>query len=264
MRNSFTVSFLKCVVTILILVFVASSSVMAQRKKGKKPSDKPVEAPAPAEKKEEKKEGIQPYEKVITAKAKTDKGLFSVHKLDDKYYYEIPDSLLGREMLMVTRIAKTADKIGYGGEELNNSVLRWERKDKKILLRVVSYNNVANDSLPVAISVRNSNFEPIVQSFDIKAITKDSTGVVIEVTTLFTKDVPAFGFDDASRKQYKITSLDESRSFIETIKSYPINIEARNVITYKSSEPPSNLQTGAISLEINNSMILLPKMPMKR
>ena len=68
---------------------------------------------------------------------------------------------------MVTRIAKTADKIGYGGEHLNNDVLRWERRDKKILLRVVSYNNVANDSLPVAISVRNSNFEPIVQTFDI-------------------------------------------------------------------------------------------------
>ncbi|MEO7989333.1 MAG: zinc-dependent metalloprotease [Chryseolinea sp.] len=263
MRKSFTVPSFKYVVAILILVFVAGSSAMAQRKKDKKPDAKPAETPAPAEKKDEKKDGIQPYEKVITAKAKTDKGLFSVHKLDDKYYYEIPDSLLSREMLMVTRIAKTADKIGYGGEELNNSVLRWERKDKKILLRVVSYNNVANDSLPVAISVRNSNFEPIVQSFDIKAITKDSTGVVIEVTTLFTKDVPAFGFDDATRKQYKITSLDESRSFIETIKSFPLNIEARNVVTYKSSEPPSNSQTGAISLEINNSMILLPKTPMK-
>ncbi len=263
MRKSFTVPSFKYVVAILIFVFVASSSVMAQRKKDKKPDVKPAETSAPAEKKDEKKDGIQPYEKVITAKAKTDKGLFSVHKLDDKYYYEIPDSLLGREMLMVTRIAKTADKIGYGGEELNSSVLRWERKDKKILLRVVSYNNVANDSLPVAISVRNSNFEPIVQSFDIKAVTKDSTGVVIEVTSLFTKDVPAFSFDDATRKQYKITSLDESRSFIETIKSFPINIEARNVVTYKSSEPPSNSQIGAISLEINNSMILLPKTPMK-
>lgn len=263
MKKNFTVSPFRFAVVVLMLLFAVNSSVIAQRKKDKKSDAKPAETPAPAEKKDEKKEGIQPYEKVITAKAKTDKGLFSVHKLDDKYFYEIPDSLLGREMLMVTRIAKTADKIGYGGEQLNNDVLRWERMDKKILLRVVSYNNVANDTLPVAISVRNSNFEPIIQSFDIKALTKDSTGVVIEVTSLFTKDVPAFGFDDASRKQYKITSLDESRSFIETIKSFPLNIEARNIITYKSSEPPSNSQTGAISLEINNSMILLPKTPMK-
>ena len=263
MYKSLTVSTLKYAAVVLMFLFFASSSMTAQRRKNKKSETKPVETPAPAEKKDEKKEGIQPYEKVITAKAKTDKGLFSVHKLDDKFFYEIPDSLLGREMLMVTRIAKTADKIGYGGEHLNNDVLRWERMDKKILLRVVSYNNVANDSLPVAISVRNSNFEPIVQTFDIKAISKDSTGVVIEVTSLFTKDVPVLGFDDASRKLYKITSLDESRSFIETIKSFPLNIEARNIITYKSSEPPSNSQTGAISLEINNSMILLPKTPMK-
>ncbi len=263
MRRIFTVLSLKYVAILFMLLFMISSPSLAQRKKNKKSDAKPSETTPAAEKKDEKKEGIQPYEKVITAKAKTDKGLFSVHKLDDKFYYEIPDTLLGREMLMVTRIAKTADKIGYGGEELNNAVLRWERKDKKILLRVVSFNNVANDSLPVAISVRNSNFEPIIQSFDIKAFAKDSSAVVIEVTSLFTKDVPAFGFDDASRKQYKISSLDESRSFIETIKSFPINIEARNVVTYKSSEPPSNSQTGAISLEINNSMILLPKTPMK-
>src|SRR6187551_1184621 len=261
MQKNFTVCTLKCAAIILML-FMAGSPLLAQRKKDKKETTKPVETPPPAEKKDEKKDGIQPYEKVITAKAKTDKGLFAVHKLDDKYYYEIPDSLLGREMLMVTRISKTADKIGYGGEELNNSALRWERKDKKILLRVVSYNNVANDSLPVAVSVRNSNFEPIIQTFDIKAFSKDSS-VVIEVTTLFTKDVPAFGLEDATRKQYKISSLDESRSFIETIKSFPINVEVRNVITYKSTEPPSNSQTGAISLEINNSMILLPKSPMK-
>ncbi len=262
MQRSFTVSTLKCAVLVLLFLFAVSSPMLAQKKKDKKSTTKPTETPPQAEKKEEKKDGIQPYDKVITAKAKTDQGLFAVHKLDDKYFYEIPDTLLGREMLMVTRIAKTADKIGYGGEELNNSVLRWERKDKKILLRVVSFNNVANDSLPVAISVRNSNFEPIIQTFDIKAFSKDSS-VVIEVTTLFTKDVPAFGLEDATRKQYKITSLDESRSFIETIKSFPINVEARNVVTYKSSEPPSNSQTGAISLEINNSMILLPKSPMK-
>lgn len=181
--------------------------------------------------------------------------------MDDKYYYEIVDSLFGREMLNVTRIAKTADKIGYGGEEINEQVLRWQQKDKKVLLRVVSYNNVASDSLPISESVRNSNFEPILQAFDIKAFGKDSA-VVIEVTLLFTKDVPAFGLDDATRKLYKITSLDEGRTYIESIKSFPINIEARNVLTYKATEPPSNSQTGAISLEINNSMVLLPKVPM--
>ena len=136
----------------------------AQKKK-KKEKDK--SAPA-AVQSADKKESLQPYEKVITSKAITDEGLFKVHKADEKYYYEIPDSLFGRDMLMVTRISKTAQNIGYGGENVRNQVVKWQKRDKKVLLRIASYNNVANDSLPVSISVRNSNFEPIVQIFDIK------------------------------------------------------------------------------------------------
>ncbi|HYG20706.1 MAG TPA: zinc-dependent metalloprotease, partial [Ohtaekwangia sp.] len=134
--------------------------------------------------------------------------------------------------------------------------------DKKVLLRIVSFNNVANDSLPIAQSVRNSNFEPIVQAFDIKAYGKDSS-LVIDVTSLFSKDIPALGLDEGRRKQYKVTALDDTRSFVEYIRSFPINIENRHVLTYKASEPPSNASTASISLEINNSMILLPKIPMK-
>jgi Met-zincin/Domain of unknown function (DUF5117)/Domain of unknown function (DUF5118) len=261
MKNTPLQNYAKIICIIIISLGIVLPTV-AQKKKNKKDAAPAATAtPPPAGEKKDEKGGIQPYEKVITSKAVTDLGLFAVHKVDDKYYYEIVDSLFGREMLNVTRIAKTADKIGYGGEEINEQVLRWQRKEKKVLLRVVSYNNVASDSLPIAESVRNSNFEPIVQSFDIKAFGKDSS-VVIEITPLFTKDVPAFGLDDATRKQYKISSLDESRTYIESIKSFPINIEARNVITYKATEPPTNSQTGAISLEINNSMVLLPVVPM--
>lgn len=243
----------------LIVLCLALYSVAIGQKKTKKDNDT---SPAQSnEKKEEKKEELQPYEKVITAKAVTDEGLFKVHKVDEKYYYEILDSLFGREMLMVTRISKTAQNIGYGGENVRNQVVRWQKRDKKVLLRIVSYNNVANDSLPISMSVRNSNFEPIVQIFDIKAFGKDSAAV-IDVTPLLIKDVPALGLDDERRKKHKVTTLDESRSFIEYIKSFPMNIEARNVLTYKASEPPSNSSTQSISLEINNSMVLLPKVPM--
>jgi hypothetical protein len=249
----------------LVLTFVAPT--IAQKKKKNKEEDakateQVVVPEKKEEKKDEKKEQIQSYEKVITGKAKTDEGLFRVHKIDDKYYFEIPDSILGREVLSVTRIAKTSTGIGYGGEELNSQVLRFTKKDKKILLRSVSYNNVASDSLPIAQSVRNSNFEPIIIAFDIKAYSKDSS-VVIDVANLLVKDVPAFGLDETRRKQYKVTALDEARTFVESIKSFPINVEARNVVTYKASEPPSNAQAATISLEINNSIVLLPKRPMK-
>jgi hypothetical protein len=257
--NSSLTRRISAVLTMAFLLAVVPS--FGQRKK--KEQAKPAAEAAPAEKKEEKKDGvIQPYDKVITAKAKTDDGLFKVHKVDEKYYYEIPDSLILREMLMVTRIARTAENVGYGGENIRNQVIRWQQKDKKVLLRIISYNNVANDSLPIAQSVKNSNFEPIVQAFDIKAFGKDSS-LVIDVTSLFNKDVPALGLDDGRRKQYKVTALDDSRSFVEYIRSFPINIENRHVLTYKASEPPSNSSTASISLEINNSMILLPKVPMK-
>lgn len=219
-----------------------------------------------ASSKGKKKGGMQPYNKVITSKAQTDPGLFSVHFLEDKYYYEIPDSLLNREMLMVTRIAKTASGIGFGGGKQNTQTLRWQRNKNDILLRVVSHQIVANDSLPVSLAVENSNFEPILYSFPIKAIKKDSlsNNLVIDVTNFFNKDVKAIGFPQNSRKRYKITRLDDSRSYIDTLRSYPLNIESRHVKTYFSSDPPSNSSVQSISLEISNSMILLPKTPMKR
>ena len=214
--------------------------------------------------KKDKKGGIKPYNKVITKDAVTDKGLFEVHKLDDKYYYEIPDSLFEKEMLMVTRISKTASGIGFGGGKQNEQVLRWQKKGKKVVLRVVSYNVTAADSLPVNEAVVNSNFEPVLYTFPIKAFGKDSTSTVIDASPFFQKDVKAIGFPAFTRKRFKVTRLDAEKSFIESIKSYPQNIESRHVKTYAAGAPPSNSSTGTISIEINNSMVLLPKNKMKR
>ncbi|WP_405292522.1 zinc-dependent metalloprotease [Algibacter sp. Ld11] len=211
-----------------------------------------------------KKQQIQPYSKIVTKDAKTDIGLFKIHTIDDKYLYEIPDSLFDREMLMVTRIAKTASGLGFGGGKENTQVLRWQVKDKKVLLRVVSNNVVADKSLPIHEAVVNSNFEPILYTFPIKAFSKDSTATVIDVTDLYKKDVNSLGLSVRNKKTYKVSRLDDSKSYIESVKSYPLNIEARHVKTYYAGNPPSNSSTGTISIEINNSMILLPKTPMKR
>ncbi|MEJ6546799.1 MAG: zinc-dependent metalloprotease [Flavobacteriaceae bacterium] len=236
-------------------------SAQAQIFKKKSKTKTPSEAPAKLEKTEP-----QAYSKVITKDAKTDKGLFDVHKVKEEYFYEIPDSLMGREMLMVSRIAKTAAGIGFGGGKINTQVMRWEKKGNKVYLRIVSHDVVANDSLPVKEAVVNSNFEPVLYSFDVKSNRKDSivTATVINVTDLFNKDVNALGMPESYKKRYKVSRLDSDRSFIESLKSYPLNIEARHVKTYFSGEPPSNSSLGSISVEINNSMILLPKEPMKR
>ncbi|MEO0508092.1 MAG: zinc-dependent metalloprotease [Bacteroidota bacterium] len=220
----------------------------------------------PTEKSASKKD-IQPYEKVITKKAKSDDGLFTVHDVDGKFFYEIPDSLFNREMLMVSRISKTASGIGFGGGKINTQVLRWEKKPKKVLLRVVSYNNVAADSLPIHEAVVNSNFEPILYAFKIKAFNKKDSlnpATVIQVDPMFLKDVNALGMPERYRKRFKVSRLDEARGYVESIKSYPLNIEARHVKTYLAKSPPSNGTLGSISVEINNSMVLLPAEPMKR
>lgn len=246
-------------VTALCFITHVNAQIPKLFKKRKAPEK--VEAPKP---KKEDKNGIKPYDKVITEKAVSDAGLFDVHKVDDDYFYEIPDSLFGKEMLMVTRIAKTASGIGFGGGKQNTQVLRWEKDVKKVLLRVVSFQVIAADSLPIHEAVVNSNFEPILYRFDIKAIGKDSISTVIQVNKFFETDVKAIGFPQSRRKTYEVSSLDKSRSFINTLKSYPLNVEARHVKTYNSSDPPSNSSTGSISLEMSNSMILLPKNPMKR
>ena len=151
-------------------------------------------------------------------------------------------------------------------EKLTPKSYVGRKKGKKVLLRVVSYGVVAADSLPVHEAVLNSNFEPVLHAFDIKAIKKDTLApsTVIEVNTIFEKDVNAIGMPEFYRKKYKVSRLDDSRSYIDSLRSYPLNIEARHVKTYLAKEAPSNKSLGSISIEINNSMIMLPEEPMKR
>ena len=200
------------------------------------------------------------YSDIITDKAVTDNGLFDVHKIDDKYYYEINDSLLGRDMLMVTRIVKMATELPLSRHKMSEQVLKWEKFDNNILLKQASYSKFANDSLPISIAVSNSNFEPIIASFKISVKNKDKNSYVIDVTSLYKNDVKMFGFPQSTRKTYKISSLDSKLSFIESIRSFPLNIETRHIKTYKSSDS----RNGQISMVLNNSMVLLPKEPMRR
>lgn len=249
---------------LVLLAFFFADDAFAQKKK-KNSKNTPAAAPAPAPaapRPQPNRPGPKPYGEVITDKAKSKDGLFKVHELDGKYFYEIPDSLLGREMLIVTTIAKTADGIGYGGERTNTLLVRWDKNMNDILLKVVSYSNTAADSLPIFTAVRASNLEPILQKFDIKAKSKDGNGVVIEVTDLFSKDVQAIGLPRNRREEFRVTRLDNERSYIDRISPYPINIEARYVMTYAATNPPSNSSTGLITLEMNSSMVLLPKEPM--
>ncbi|MDB4595683.1 zinc-dependent metalloprotease, partial [Flavobacteriaceae bacterium] len=164
------------------------------------------------------------------------------------------------DMLMVTRIVKMATELPLNRHKMSEQVLKWEKFDNNIFLKQASYSKFANDSLPISIAVSNSNFEPIISSFKIAVENKENNSHVIDVTSLYKSDIKIFGFPQSSRKGYKITSLDSKLSFIESIRSFPLNIETKHIKTYKSS----NSRNGQISMVLNNSMILLPKEPMKR
>jgi hypothetical protein len=253
-------------ITQIMPLFFVAAMVLS----GCKTSDKALqaskkEASAPAKKKSKFKD----YNKVITKDAVSDDGLFMVHKVDDDYFYEIPNAVLGKDMLWVTRIAQIPSNLGGGylnaGSKTNQQLVTWERFQDKILLKVKSYSEVSLDSTAaITNSVRVNNYEPTLYAFDVEAFSKDSTATVINVTKFFSEDVPAIsGLNPRLRSSYKVRNLDKSRSFIHSARSFPENIEVKQDMTYNAANPPSNSSVGAISLQMNQSMILLPEQPMQ-
>lgn len=203
-------------------------------------------------------DGLRPYAEVITAEAETDEGVFDVHRIDDDLFYEIPFDRMDEEFLLLTRIARTPDGAGYGGSKANTAIVRWQRRGDRVLLRLVGHENVADDGLPVAEAVRNSNFEPVVMAFDIEALSPDSSAAVIDVTPLFTTDVPLLGLPSFRRSQYGVRRVDGDRTFVEWARAFPTNVEVRRVLTYEATEAPSNGAANTVSMEMHHSMLELP------
>ena len=249
---------------LVLFTFVHPLELNAQsgRIKRKKKAKKEIKVATP-----KKKVKAKAYTDFVTPKTKTDEGLFNVHKNDNKFLYEIPKSYLGKEMILVTRIKDIPADLGGGyvnaGSKINTQVIVWEAFQNKILLKVKSYNAIANDSLPIYKSVKANNLEPVIYAFDIKSQNQDSTAVLVDVTNFFATDVKAItGLPERYRKTYKVKRLDASRSFINSIKSYPKNIEVIQDFTFDAAAPPSNRNTNTITIRINQSMILLPEKPM--
>ncbi|WP_207496380.1 zinc-dependent metalloprotease [Aridibaculum aurantiacum] len=212
--------------------------------------------------------GVRGYSQVITKDAITDSGLFNVHKVADKWYFEVPDSLLRRDLLWITRFAAIPSGLGGGfvnaGSSVNEQMVVWEKVDNRILLRSKSTSNFSADSLPINISVQANNYMPIIYAFDIAAVGRDSQSYVIDVSRFFLSDVKAIsGITAAMRRDYKVTRLDETRSFISSMKSFPMNVEIRQDLSYDAAEPPTNAAAGTISVLMNQSMVLLPRVPMQ-
>ena len=219
------------------------------------------------------------FKEVITAKAVSQSGLFNVHKVEDKYFFEIPNSLLGKDLLTVNRLSKSAagfrmGTIGYAGDQINQNVIRFEKgPNNKIFIRSISFEEYAPDSTsPMYNTVMNSNLQPIVASFDIKAWNKDTTGSVIDVTDFVMSDNEIVGFSPRFKQAMKLGNIQGDKSYVSTIRSYPINVETRTVKTYARTQGGAGAssaasrgrdETGNVTLEINTSMVVLPENKMQ-
>ncbi|WP_442590515.1 zinc-dependent metalloprotease [Pedobacter sp. AW31-3R] len=276
----------------LVLIGASYHSFAQQRPaKGKNKGKTPVAAVAPganpnAVNRPPSGPGPRPYAEIITAKAKTENGLFKVHKIEERYFFEIPDSLLGRAILTVNRISKAAagnraNMSGYGGDQIGDNVISFEKgPSNKLFLKSLSYGERSTDTTAQGLykSVMNSNVQPLVASFEIKAFAKDSVsgakGTVIDVTEYMNSDNDIFFFDPSAKRGLSLGGMMPDRSYITEIKSHPTNIEIRTVKTYSKS--PTQMMSGAggpggggggnptpATYELNSSMILLPADEMK-
>ncbi len=274
----------------LILATVTGAQAQKKKKKDQAPeTPAPVAAkPAtpPVKKPEAPKKGPKPYKEVVDSTAVTQKGLFTVHKADDKWLFEIPDSLIGREIMTITRFSKTAAGGGiFGGEEVNRQVVKWEKgPNDNLFLRSITYVMMSPDSTkPMAQAVKNSSADPIIASFEIKAIKKEADGkkaaaYVIDVTSTFDSDIQTFSLDPISKQFLNIAMFQKDKSFIQKISAYPINVEVRTTKTFSVTPPrispipmpqigtylPASLDAGVVTMEFNTSMIILPKVPMRK
>jgi len=214
----------------------------------------------------------QPYARVITSDFTTRAGLFKAHRRGDRLLYEIPRSELGRDFLLVTQIARTTLGVGYGGQAVSNRVVRWERRDNKVLLRTASFDIMADTSLPIYQAVQAANYNPIVASFDVLTYGPDSAAVV-DVSRLFTNPPPELGPGQRLRG-----AADAQRSFIERVAAFPENVEVEATLTYAvpAQQPGQGTPAptpgpfgqggappGAASVLMHWSMVRLPTTPMK-
>ncbi len=226
------------------------------------------------------KPGPKPYKEVITDKAKTSKGFFMVHKVEDKYYFEIPTKLLGRDILVINRVAKSSIETakgfyGYAGDKIAENVIRFDKgPNNKIFLKNISYDVNPDSTKPMYGAVIKNNLQPIAVAFDVKANAPDSlgSGIVIDITDNITNDNEIFGFAGFAKSQFQVGSFLNDKSYIESVRPYPTNIEVTTIKTFSKSMgqsfnipgfPPPPPSQGTVTLQMNSSLLLLPEKPMK-
>ncbi len=207
------------------------------------------------------------YADLIKKGGTVKEGLFTVRHIQDKWYFEIPDTLLGRYMMCVTRYTAVPQNFGkYAGEEVNEATVYFEKHDHKTLfMRAYVLTQLADSADRISRTLQASTIDPIVASFKILGNSPEGKSVV-DVTDLFKKDNKLMANVTQGMGMPKLSGLSPDRSYIDTMKVFPINIEVGTVRTYNANanrKTPASY-TGAVTLGMNTSIVLLPREPMRK
>nr|MCR5473128.1 zinc-dependent metalloprotease [Prevotella sp.] len=207
------------------------------------------------------------YQKIIKKGGTVSDGLFRVRHIEDKYYFEVPDSMLGRYILCVTRFTAVPQNFGqFAGEEITHSTIYFEKRDtSQIMIRQYVLSHLADNGDNISRTLEQSTVDPIVQAFKVIGQNEEKDASLIEVTSLFNSDNNLMSFSNTDKTTLKVGGLMKDRTFIDTIKVFPTNIEVATTRTYGSSPARSEAsRTGTITMAFNTSMVLLPKDPMRK
>src|SRR5687768_4262959 len=184
----------------------------------------------------------RPYSSIITSKAVTKTGLFLIHKVDERYFFEVPENILGRDLLIVARISKAAADLrglvlGYAGDQVNEQVIRLEKgPNNKLFLKKITYTEYSKDStMPMYKAVVNSNIQPIAYAFDIRTVNPDTKAIVTDMTEFINGDNDIFFFNSSSKSSLRIGGVQSDKSYIVQVNTYPVNTEIKTVKTYSRS-----------------------------
>lgn len=207
-----------------------------------------------------------PYESLVKEGGTELKGMFTVRHIKNDWYFEVPDSLLGRLLLAVTRFKAVPQGFKMlGGEEVNRSVIYLEQHDEKTLfLREYVKSQFAPSGDRIAEALRLSTVDPVIYKFDVIGRNPQTNAQLINVSRFLLADNKTFGFTSKDRSTLGISTLMQDRTFLDTIKSYPINVEVASLRTYgaMAGKAPAT-QTGSVTLSLNTSIVMLPKEPMQ-
>ena len=227
---------------------------------------KPDSLAADSVKKPEKKEETE-YEKLVKKGGVTTEGLFRVRHIEDKYYFEVPDSLQGRMLLCVTRFTAVPQQFGqFAGEEIAHNTVYFEQRDTtQLLLRQYVLSHLSSPEDQITRTLEQSTIDPMVMAFKVIGRNEEKDASLIEVTGLFKGESHLVSFPSGMKTRMKIGGLQTDRTFIDTMHVFPTNIEVATTRTYGASEGASPAsRTGSYTLALNTSMVLLPKEPMRK